>query len=120
MDRRTFLAAAVATTAAPAFAQPKEKVKIVSCLPRAGASKRDTDPIVNAIQMAIADFEKQVPFEIIYSDRDDANARTGGWDSGGEQEIAEKAVLDKDVMAFIGPYNSGAARISAPILNRDG
>src|SRR5688572_31243551 len=81
MDRRTFLAAAIATTAAPAFAQPKEKVKIVSCLPRVGSAKGDTDAIVNAIQMAIADFEKQIPFEIVYSDRDDANARTGAWDT---------------------------------------
>ncbi len=120
MDRRTFLAATATTVTFPALAQPKEKVKIVSCLPRIGAVKGVTDGIVNAIQMAIADFEKQLPFEVQLLDRDDANARTGAWDTRWEREIAEKAVADKDVMALIGPYNSGAARVSAPILNAAG
>ena len=97
-----------------------EKVKIVSSLPRVGSAKDQTDAIVNAIKMAIADFEKAVPFEIVYSDRDDASGRTGFWDTKLEREIAERAVADKEVMAFIGPYNSGAARVSAPILNEAG
>ena len=121
MDRRTFLAtAAVAASASPLLAQPKEKVKIVSSLPRAGGSKVETDHIVNAIKMAIADFEKVVPFEVQYLDRDDANPRTGVWQTDAEQENAETAVADKDVMALIGPFNSGAARVSAPILNKAG
>lgn len=100
--------------------QPKEQVKIVSSLPRVGSAKSITDQIANAIQMAIADFEKVVPFEVQYRDWDDANARLGQWETKLEQENAENAVADKDVMAFIGPYNSGAARISAPILNKAG
>lgn len=120
MNRRTFLAAAVATAAAPAGAQPKEMVKIVSSLPRVGRAKAQTDAIVNAIQMAIADFEKQLPFEITYSDRDDAGARTGNWEEKFETENAERAVADESVMAYIGPYNSGAAIVSAPILNVGG
>jgi branched-chain amino acid transport system substrate-binding protein len=110
MDRRTFLAAA----------QPKEKVKIVSSMPRVGNMKSITDQIAGAIQMAIADFEKVVPFEVVYRDWDDATARSGFWTPGLEKENAENAVADKDVMAFIGPYNSGAARVSAPILNTAG
>jgi branched-chain amino acid transport system substrate-binding protein len=120
MDRRTFLAAAVATASGPVFGQPKEKVKIVSCLPRVGSTKGETDAIVNAIKMAIADFEKNLPFEVVYLDRDDANARLGAWDARTEADIAREAVGDKAVMAFIGPYNSGAARVSAPILNEAG
>jgi branched-chain amino acid transport system substrate-binding protein len=121
MDRRTFLAASAATLGsfAPA-AEPKEKVKIVSSLPRVGSAKSLTDQIANAIQLAIADFEKVLPFEVVYQDWDDAAPRTGQWTTEAETENADKAVADKDVMALIGPYNSGAARVSSPILNKAG
>lgn len=122
MDRRTFLAS-VSVAAVGSFAHaadPKEKVKLVSSLPRVGSAKGPTDHIVNAIKLAIEDFEKVVPFEVQYLDWDDATAREGAWTAEKEQDNAEKAVDDKDVMAFIGPYNSGAARVSAPILNRAG
>ena len=95
-------------------------MKIVSSLPRAAVAKGYVDGIVNAIKMALADFEKVLPFEVTYQDRDDASAASGTWDPDKEKEIAEAAVADKDVMAFIGPYNSGAARVSAPILNKAG
>ncbi len=120
MDRRTFLAAAAATSVSPLRAQPKEKVKIVSSMPRVGSAKGPTDHIANAIRLAIADFEHVVPFEVQYLDRDDATVRSGFWKAELEEENADKAVADKDVMAFIGPYNSGAARVSSPILNRAG
>lgn len=121
MNRRAFLAAAAASSAAPLLAaQPKDKVKLVSSLPRTGSAKGQTDGIVNAIKMAIADFEKVVPFAVSYEDLDDATPQTGAWDTDQETANAEKAVADKDVVAFIGPYNSGAARVSAPILNRAG
>lgn len=120
MDRRTFLAATAATASVPVFAQPKEKVKIVSSMPRTGPAKGETDAIVNAIKMAVADFEKVVPFEVQFLDWDHATPRTGTWDGPLEAQNAEKAIADKDVMAVIGPYNSGAARISAPILNKAG
>lgn len=121
MDRRTFLAASAAALAplAPA-AQPREKVKIVSSLPRTGSAKGPTDQIVNAIKMALADFEKAVPFEVAYLDWDDATARSGAWNAEKEKENADRAVADKDVMAFLGPYNSGAAMVSAPVLNAAG
>src|SRR5947209_2595585 len=111
MDRRTFLAVAAAASVSPLLAQPKEKVKIVSSLPRAGSSQALTDPIVNAIQMAVADFALAVPFDVQYLDWDDAAPRTGFWDTKFERENAEGAVADKDVLAFIGPFNSGAARV---------
>ena len=37
---------------------------------------------------------------------------------GKEAENANKAVSDPDVMAYIGTFNSGAAKISIPILER--
>lgn len=136
MNRRTFLASALATGLSAsgvsasgvsgglrpplAGADPKEKVKIVSSLPRVGSAKGQTDGIVNAIKMALADVEKGLPFEVVYEDWDDATARAGTWAAEKEAANAERAVADKDVMAFIGPYNAGAARVSAPILNKAG
>lgn len=122
MDRRTFLAAPALGALAPAAlcAQPKPKVKLVSSLPRTGAAQALTDQIANAIRMAIGDWAKAVPFEIEYLDWDDATAKAGQWDADKEEANAVRAVDDPDVMAYLGPYNSGAARVSAPILNRSG
>lgn len=120
MNRRTFLATAACATAAPVFGQPKEKVKIVSSLPRFGNVKWQTDQMAQAIQMAVADFEKTTPFAVEYLDWNDANARLGLWDDRLEQTNCEKAIADKEVVAYIGPYHSGATAIAAPLLNAAG
>jgi branched-chain amino acid transport system substrate-binding protein len=120
MNRRTFLTTAAMSVAPLASAAEKEKVKIVSSLPRVGSDKGITDQMVTAIQMAIADFAKALPFEVVYRDWDDASARRGSWTAELETENAQQAIEDKDVMAFIGPFNSGAARVSAPLLNKAG
>ncbi|HSQ58773.1 MAG TPA: branched-chain amino acid ABC transporter substrate-binding protein [Gemmata sp.] len=121
MDRRTFLAAGAAMLATPALAQDKKVIKIASSLPRTGSAQGQTDAIVNGIKMAIADYEGKVAgFTIIHMDMDDATARQGQWDAGKEADNARAAVEDKDVMAYIGPYNSGAAKVSMPILNEAG
>lgn len=90
---------------------------IVSSLPRTGSALGQTDHIVLGIRMAIADFEKDFPFEIKYRDMDDATADSGDWDAAKEADNARTAAEDRDVMAYIGPYNSGAAKVSIPILN---
>ena len=41
----------------------------------------------------------------------------GSWAAEAEENNARKAVADPNVMVYIGPYNSGAAKISIPILN---
>ena len=73
MNRRTFLAASAGLLAAPAIAaQKKETVRIVSSLPRrGGAVKEITDGITDSIRLAIADREKEFPFEVKYHDLDD-------------------------------------------------
>jgi branched-chain amino acid transport system substrate-binding protein len=55
---------------------------------------------------------------IVYEDMDDATPARGAWDAGKEAENANKAVSDADVMVYIGTFNSGAAKVSIPILNR--
>ena len=49
---------------------------------------------------------------------DDATPARGAWDAGKEAENANKAVADADVMVYIGTFNSGAAKVAIPILNR--
>ena len=49
---------------------------------------------------------------------DDASAALGKWDPAVETENANKAAADKSVIAYIGTFNSGAAALSIPILNK--
>jgi branched-chain amino acid transport system substrate-binding protein len=94
-------------------------VKIVSSLPRTGSAKAQTDTIVNGIRIALEEANwKCGDFEVAYADWDDATAAAGQWTAEAETANARRAVRDPDVMAYIGTYNSGAAKISMPILNR--
>jgi branched-chain amino acid transport system substrate-binding protein len=105
-------------------------IKVVSSLPRSGSARGQTDTIVNGIRLAllvgglgvegVGPDGKPFRFRLQYLDLDDATAAAGQWTI--EQEIANanQARTDPDVMAYIGTYNSGAAKVSMPILNRAG
>ncbi|MEX0679383.1 MAG: branched-chain amino acid ABC transporter substrate-binding protein [Pirellulales bacterium] len=94
-------------------------IKIVSSLPRTGSAKAQTDTIVNGIRIALAEAGYQSGgFDIEYADWDDATAGAGQWTAEAETANASRAVRDPDVMIYIGTYNSGAAKISMPILNK--
>ena len=96
-----------------------ELIKIVSSLPRTGSAKAQTDTIVNGIKIALDEAGyKAGDFEIEYADWDDATAGAGQWTAEAETANAARAVRDPDVMVYIGTYNSGAAKISMPILNK--
>lgn len=96
-------------------------IKIVSSLPRTGSANAQTTTIVNGIKMAIDEVGGKVgDFTITYEDWDDASAKKGDWDPEVEAGNADKAVGDPDVMAYLGTYNSGAAMISMPVLNKAG
>jgi branched-chain amino acid transport system substrate-binding protein len=94
-------------------------IKIVSSLPRTGSANAQTSTIVNGIRMAIEEVGGKVgEFTIVYEDWDDASPQRGNWDPAVEAANADKAVNDDDVMAYIGTFNSGAAKISMPKLNQ--
>lgn len=94
-------------------------IKIVSSFPRTGSAKAQTDTIVNGIKLAFEEVDYKVgDFTIEYLDLDDATAGAGQWTAEAETSNANTAVKDPDVMAYIGTYNSGAAKIAMPILNR--
>lgn len=115
------LLAVIAVACAPAGPAATNEIKIVSSLPRTGSSKGQTDTVVNGIKMAVDEANGKVGnFTITYLDWDDATAAAGKWDPAQETENANKAVADKDVMVYIGTFNSGAAKLSIPILNAAG
>src|SRR5215213_4229768 len=110
---------AAASPAAAPSGQLTGSIKIVSSLPRTGSSKGQTDTIVNAMKMALDEVGSKVGgATILYEDMDDATPARGAWDAGKEAENANKAVSDADVMVYVGTFNSGAAKVAIPILNR--
>ncbi len=131
MDRRKFLRAAAGTAGTIAVggillghggcSAKTNTLKIVSSLPRTGSAQGQTNTIVNGIKMAIADYGGEIAgLKLVHQDMDDATAAQGQWDAGKEADNAREAVGDADAMVFIGPYNSGAAKVSMPILNEAG
>ena len=98
-----------------------EVIKIVSSLPRTGSANSQTTTVVNGIKLALEEVGSKVgDFQIQYEDWDDASPERGAWDPALEGANADRAIKDPDVMVVIGPYNSGAAKISMPKLNEAG
>src|SRR5918995_1240087 len=114
--------AITACTAAPgAGAGDKGEIEIWSSLPRQGSSKAQTDTIVNAINMALEEAGgKAGGYTIVYKDVDDSTAAAGKWDEATEIKNANDAVANDKVVAYIGTFNSGAAKLSIPILCQKG
>jgi branched-chain amino acid transport system substrate-binding protein len=107
--------------AAQAPAASGGTIKIVSSLPLTGASLTQNDSIVKSIRLKLKQINNTAcdgKYKIVYESKDDASAALGKWDPAVETENASKAVADKSVIAYIGTFNSGAAKLSIPILNK--
>ncbi len=117
---------AVATTAAAGTNSGGASgvIRIYSSLPLTGSSKEQTETLVNAMKLALDDFtngtKKIGDYTIDYVSLDDATAAKGQWDADQEKANANKAISDPDTMVYLGTFNSGAAKISIPILNQAG
>src|SRR3954453_12533553 len=93
------------------------EIHVYSSLPLEGTSLPQSTAIVNAIKETL-DGKKVGNFTIKYTSLDDASAaKNGDWDGAVEQANANTAANDPDAMVYIGTYNSGAAKLSIPILN---
>lgn len=103
-------------------AQPtsdEQVIRLVSSLPLTGSSRTQSETMVKGIRLALEERNYRVgKFKIDYLSWDDATAQAGTWDAGKEKENATRAAADADVMAYLGTYNSGAAKIAIPILNQ--
>jgi branched-chain amino acid transport system substrate-binding protein len=94
-------------------------IKIVSSLPRTGSANTPTTAIVNGFKLALDDAGgKAGPFTIVYEDWDDSSAKKGNWDPEVEAANGAKAAADPDIMVYLATYDSGAAKISMPIVNK--
>ncbi|MEI7556118.1 branched-chain amino acid ABC transporter substrate-binding protein [Candidatus Chlorohelix sp.] len=112
------LAACGDNTATPV---PATTARIYSSLPLTGSSKAQAETLVNAAKLALDDFTggtgKIGNFTIDYVSLDDATAAKGQWDADQEKANANKALNDPDTMIYLGTFNSGAAKVSIPLLN---
>src|SRR3954462_6450486 len=94
------------------------EIHVYSSLPRQGTNTEQTNTLVEQIK-TILDGQKIGNFTVKYFDLDDSSAANNGdCDGAVEQANANKAVADPDAMAYIGTYNSGAAKLAIPILNK--
>jgi len=100
-----------------------EALKIVSSLPMTGASLTQTQTMVNAMQLRLEQAGGKAcggKYTVTYEAWDDASAALGKWDPAVETENANKAAADPSIVAYLGTFNSGAAKLSIPILNAAG
>jgi branched-chain amino acid transport system substrate-binding protein len=77
--------------------------------------------MINAMMLALEDHGAQsgtIPIE--YFAWDDASGALGKWDPAVETSNANKAVADSTILVYLDTYNSGAAKLSIPILNQGG
>lgn len=107
-----------ATPLPPASGQT---LRIVSSLPYKGPSALQSTLIRNGIDFAIDEKRSLLPnWKIEHVALDGGDTETGEWSRPVEEANARGAAQDSAVVLYIGPYNSGAAMVSIPILNSTG
>lgn len=76
--------------------------------------------IVNGIRMAFDEVDNKVgDYRVEFISRDDGDAE-GHWQPDLEVANATFAAKDPQVMVYLAPFNSGAAKVGIPITNRAG
>jgi len=96
-------------------------LRIYSSLPLQGSSRPQNLAVINGAKLALKQRDSKVgKFDIDYKPLDDATAQAGKWDPGATSANARKAAQDKQTIAYMGEFNSGASAISIPILNEAG
>lgn len=104
-----------------ASSQAETTLTIVSSLPKTGSANAQATSIANGIRLALAEVNYKVgDATLTYEDWDDSSPARGNWDPAVEAANADKAIQNPSVIAYLGPYNSGAAKISMPKLNQAG
>ncbi|MBA2598903.1 MAG: branched-chain amino acid ABC transporter substrate-binding protein [Chloroflexia bacterium] len=100
----------------------KGVIRIYSSWPLTGAMDQTGGDAVEAVRMALSDFGNAAGgFALEYEALDDGiAANNGGWDAGVESANANTVISDPDAVVYMATYNSGAAKISIPIMNEAG
>ncbi|MBA2517622.1 MAG: branched-chain amino acid ABC transporter substrate-binding protein [Solirubrobacterales bacterium] len=96
-------------------------VTVYSSLPLQGASKDQTNAMVDGINLAIKQAgNKAGAVSVQYKSLDDSTAQAGNWEPNQVASNARKVSQDKKAVAYIGEFNSGASALSIPLLNQVG
>jgi branched-chain amino acid transport system substrate-binding protein len=120
LTRSLFATIAALFLCAPAV-YADTSLKIVSSLPKTGSANAQATSIANGIRLALKEASGKVgDVSLQYEDWDDSSPARGSWDPAVEAANADKAIQDPSIVAYLGPYNSGAAKISMPKLNQAG
>ena len=97
------------------------EVSVYSSLPLQGASKDQTNAMVDGIKLALKEAGgKAGGITVKYESLDDSTAQKGNWDEQQTAANARKVAQDEKSVALIGEFNSGATKVSLPILNQVG
>jgi len=95
------------------------KLLVASDLPLQGTGRTQTSQMTRAIKFIFAQHGwKAGKYTLAYQSCDDSTAQAGKWDSGKASANANAYAQNSSVVGVIGTFNSGAAEIEIPILNR--
>jgi branched-chain amino acid transport system substrate-binding protein len=95
------------------------QILIASDLPLEGSGRTQTAQMTRAIKFILQQHNwKAGKYSLAYQSCDDATAQAGKWDSGKASANANAYAQNQSVGAVIGTFNSGAAEIEVPVLNR--
>lgn len=109
------------STSSGASGAASGSVDVYSSLPLQGASKDQTNAMVDGIKLAIKQAgNKAGSVGVKYTSLDDSTAQAGNWEPNQVGSNARKVAQDKKAVAYIGEFNSGASALSIPILNQVG
>jgi len=109
------------TTNSNSGAPAGKNLTIYSSLPMQGASRVQTEALVNGAKLALEQSgNKAGSNSIKYVPLDDSTAQAGSWTPEAESANALKAAQDKNTAVYLGAFNSGASKVSIPILSEAG
>lgn len=97
-------------------AKQDQTIKIVTSFPMRGITVGKS--IVNGITLALEEAGYKAGKYKINLEVEDGGDADGKWSEDIERDIATRASADPDVMAYLGTYNSGSAKVSIPITNK--
>jgi branched-chain amino acid transport system substrate-binding protein len=97
---------------------PSKNVTVYSSLPLQGASRPQSLDVIKGEKLALKERNnKGGSCTVSYTSLDDSTAQAGTWDAGQTSANARRVAQDKNSIALLGEFNSGASAISIPITN---
>jgi branched-chain amino acid transport system substrate-binding protein len=102
-----------------AIQNPNGQYLIASDLPLQGSGRTQTIQMTKAIAYILKQHGwKAGKYTLAYQSCDDSTAQAGKWDSGKTSANANAYAQDSSMIGVLGTFNSGAAEIIVPVLNR--